>query len=136
MSKRKSEPVENRQLAELGEKFRAGRVLSEYIRGIAAEKTELITDPDTGKTKIVSKGEALARQIWLKALGYEFDHEQDKYVSTGMPSLAWIKLIMDRVEGKSGVQSEDLNDGRPSVVDRVSDMNKERLNAMASGGEE
>jgi len=118
-----------KELMQLGEKNRAGRVLSEYLRGIASEKTELIRDPDSGKTKIVSKGEALARAIWEKAMGLEWDEQDGKYYCQGI-NLSWVKLLLERVEGKPGVNAEEMEQ-RQSIADRLSESNKERLNAIA-----
>lgn len=113
---------ENKNLIELGSKQRAGRILSEYLRGIGTEKTELITDPSTGKTKVVSKAEALARQIWEKAISGGVD---------GGISLDWTKLLLDRVEGKPGVNDDAAQGTKPTAADRVSEMNKKRINGFA-----
>ena len=122
---------ENKKLTELGQIGRSGRLISQYIRGIGTEKTELILNPVTGKSEVVSKGEALARKIWLKALGYVYDIDTEAYSETGELNLDYVKLLIDRVEGKIGVQSDDPNDSRTSAADRVSQANKDRLNAMA-----
>jgi hypothetical protein len=57
---------ENKKLTELGQIGRSGRLISQYIRGIGTEKTELILNPVTGKSEVVSKGEALARKSGLR----------------------------------------------------------------------
>lgn len=131
----KKPPREKKRLTELGSKTRAGQLISSYLRGIGSEKTELIVNPTTGNTEVVSKAEALARKIWLKAMGFVFDEETNKYVETGEINLDYVKLVLDRAEGKVGVQSDDPNEHRMSAADRVSQANKDRLNALA-GDEE
>lgn len=128
MAKKKS--GENKGLQELGRKSRSGQVLSQYIRAMASEKTELIIDPDTGKSKVVSKGEALARKVWLTALGYVFDPDTETYRETGELHLEWVKVLLDRSEGRVAAGSDDPNDKRVTAAERVSDVNKSRLNAL------
>lgn len=132
----KKRRVENKSLQELGKKSRSGQVLSQYIRAIATEQTELIIDPETGKSKVVSKGEALARKMWLTALGYVFDPSTEKYIETGELSLEWVKALLDRAEGKVGVGGDDPNADRVTAAERVSEVNKDRLNTLADGGED
>lgn len=127
---------ENKELRELGEKCRAGRLLTEYLRGIGIEKTELMVDPTTGQTVVMTKAEAMARKMWLMALGYQFDTGSGKYVEVpGSVNTNMMKLILERIEGKAGVQEGDPGEDRPSVADRVSEVNRRRLNAMAESGE-
>jgi len=121
MSKKEKE---NKQLLEAGQKSRAGRLFSEYLRGIGNEKTEvttIFTDPDTGEKRIISKAEMLMRYIWEQAL----DGSDEK------ARLEYIKLILDRCEGKTGVQESNLPK-RPSIPDKVSKKGKDRLNRIAN----
>jgi len=131
----KKEPVENKPLKEIGEVARVGKVLSEYLRGISTERTELTLNPTTGKTEIVSKAEALARTIWNKALGVEYDEGTHQYVQTGNVSIAWIKFLVDRIEGKTGVTSDDPASLKPDIAERISDVNRDRLNALVMENE-
>jgi len=121
---------ENKQLTELGQKKRAGRLLSEYIRAIGDEKTEVMdiaTGPDKVKHQIVSKAERLARDIWDKAL----DGEDEKV------KLEYRKLVIERIEGKAGtgLTGADIEHPGRNVPDRVSDLNRDRLNRIAKSGE-
>lgn len=129
--KKKPDDVpENEPLMERGQKARAGRMLSEYIRGIGQEVTEVILDdgPSPGPPKLVSKAEAMARHIWKKALPHTGD-DGNKHE----PDLDYIKIVLDRAEGKPGVVAGDDNEdaGKESVPDRVSRMNADRLNKLA-----
>ena len=123
-------PKENKRLTELGSKQRAGRLLSEYIRAIGDEKTELVDvviSPDECERRIVSKAEALAREIWKEAL-----ENDDKKLQ-----LEYRKLIIDRIEGRvgTGLTGADIEHPGQNVPDRVSDVNRDRLNRMAKSGE-
>ena len=114
---------ENKQLLQQGSKNRAGRLLSGYLRAIAQEMTEIVdiaTGPDTVDHRIISKGEAMARDMFDKALTWA-----DEKVK-----LEYRKLILDRIEGKAGDTDGDAKRDR-SVPDRISDLNKARLNATA-----
>lgn len=132
---RRKKTQENKPLMELGKRSRAGQIFSQYIRGIGTEKTELIVDPETGKSKVVTKAEALVRRLWMTALGYVWDAEAEKYMETGELHLDVVKILLERAEGKVGVGSDDPNADRVTAADKVSQMNKERLNALADGGE-
>jgi hypothetical protein len=131
MAKRKSgkQDGENHDMLELGQKQRSGRMLSEYIRAIGSEISEVILDdgPSPGPPRLVSKAEAMARHIWKKALP-STDDEGNKLE----PDLDYIKIVLDRSDGKPGVTEKEAEDsGKESVPDRISRMNQERLNKLA-----
>lgn len=112
-------------LLELGKKHRSGTVLSNYIRAIATEKTErvdVIISADKVEKKLVSKAEAMARDIWKKALESPDSKEM----------LEYRKLILDRAEGKPNVHgSDEEKQKRASIPDKISEINKHRLNRYA-----
>ena len=118
-------------LREAGEKQRAGRALSELIRAIGQEITEVVLDdslPTPGPPRIISKAESLARYIWSRAL----PHKDDEGV-LHEPDLDYIKIVLDRSDGKPGTPKQvDDDTGRESVPDRISRLNKERLNSLAA----
>jgi len=119
---------ENKQMLELGSKQRAGHLISSYLRAISTEKTELVDvaiGPDKVERRIVSKGEALARDMVEKALR----HDDEKM------KLEYRKLVLDRIEGRPDVGQVDEKQKRSSVPDRVSEENKKRINALAKSGE-
>jgi len=114
---------ENKPLIELGSKQRAGRLLSSYIRAILTEKTELVdvaVGPDEVKRKLVSKAEAIARDMVEEALRG----------SDAKTKLDYRKLVLDRAEGKPGTE-EELKDRDVSIPDKISEINKGKLNAIA-----
>ncbi|UCF13018.1 MAG: hypothetical protein JSW06_01865 [Thermoplasmatales archaeon] len=132
---------ENKKLTELGQKQRAGRLLSEYIRAIGDERTEVMDiaiSPDEVKHKIVSKAERLARDIWDKALGKSFTDTDGVDVRPDPKvTLEYRKLVIERVEGKvgTGLTGADIEHPGRSIPDRISGQNRDRLNRMAQGGE-
>ena len=114
---------ENKPLIELGSKQRAGRLLSNYIRAVATEKTELVdvaVGPDEVERRLVSKAEAIARDILEEAL-----RSGDAKIK-----LEYRKLVFDRIEGKPGTE-EELKDRDTSIPDRISEINRDKLNAIA-----
>lgn len=132
MAKRKRKPREPHphgdDLRELGEKQRAGRALSEMIRAIGTEQTEVVLDdgPKPGPPRIISKAESMARFIWRKALPHKGDNGEEHE-----PELDYIRIVLDRAEGKPGVAGKDIEEKKESVPARISRMNTERLNSMA-----
>lgn len=121
---KKAKKVENPDLLERGEKKRAGRLVSEYLRGIGQEVTEIISvttrtsaeGAPVVESRLVSKAEALARHLWTQA---NEAHDMDA-----------IKLVLDRCEGKPGVQGEEHAE-KEAVVDRISRLNTVRINDLA-----
>jgi len=125
---------ENKKLLQQGSKNRAGKLLSGYLRAIAQEMTEvatIATGPDSVEKRIISKGEAMARDMFAKALGRTtIDGQEADCLADPKITLEYRKLILDRIEGKAGDTKND-KPGDRSVPDRISDLNKERLNAAA-----
>lgn len=119
---------ENKQMLELGQKQRAGQLISSYLRAIGTEKTELVdvaVGPDKCERRIVSKAEAMARDIFKQALEG----------ADAKMKLEYRKLVLDRIEGRPDVGQMDEKQKRGSVPDRVSEVNKNRINALAKGKE-
>ena len=119
---------ENKPLLELGSKKRAGHLISAYLRAIGTEKTELYdvaVGPDKVEHRIVSKAEAMARDMFEQAL--RNDDEKMK--------LEYRKVVLDRIDGRPGDNPTDERGKRGSVPDRVSEMNRDRLNELAKQGE-
>jgi len=87
---------------EAGEKSRAGRLLSTFLREIAQEKTEILS-VEGGIPKKVTKARALAAQIWRRALGtYTYVDPVTEVIKQPPPDKQMIELIFDRCEGKVG----------------------------------
>ena len=122
----------------LGDKIRAGRILSSMLRKIAQEPTELVEDPENGE-RLGTKAEALARQLWKIALGYKEEILYDlpeggrgvKEVHHP-PDRAIASLIFDRVEGKVATVAEHEK-MKATAAEKVSKVNKDRLNRLSKG---
>jgi hypothetical protein len=124
---------ENADLLQLGQKARAGALLSGYLRAIGTENTEVVIDDvplgcPPGMPKLVSKAEALARHIWRKALR----HKDDEGV-THEPDLNYVRIVLERIEGKAGTMAEEKGETRETVPEKVSRLGVERLNRLAEG---
>ena len=109
-------------MRQVGEKIRAERVVSEYIRSVGTEiteSTEVSIGPDTARTEFVSKAEMLARDIWEQALKCK----------DAKLKLEYRKLLLDRIEGRPGAVNEAAPQPR-RIPDKVSEKGKQRLNSM------
>ena len=109
------------------------RLVSEHIRLIALEKTELITDPEQGDV-IVTKAAALAREIWRRALGYTEELKK----ATGLvevvhgPDKSYVNLVLDRLEGTARPVVGGA--GKRSVTQKVSEQSQKRINDILDKG--
>ncbi len=115
----------------IGDKAHAGRLLSEFLRRIAQEKTELANVD--GEDIMVSKAEKMARNMFKIANGYEeFDPKKNKTV-VHKPSAGMIALIFDRMEGRAA--PTNLNeDKKRTLPKKVSAENKKVINDLSPGG--
>jgi len=117
---------------EAGRIQKTGMLLSQFIRSIALEQTELIKDTD-GEDRLVSKAEAVAQWLWKEALGYiqEIVHEDGtKEEIVHQPDKWAIDRIWDRMEGRAPLMNPEKKDRR-SIADRVSEQGKKRSNKIA-----
>jgi hypothetical protein len=122
-----------------GMKTSAGMMLSKFLRRIATEQTEVEgNDPQTGKVRVITKAEALARVMWKLALGWEEKTEEvdketgHKKVTTKQhkPEQAMISLIWDRMEGKVTSPENDKGKRQP-LSEKVDEQTRQRVNALA-----
>ena len=118
------------KLTSHGTKARISPVVSQLFRAIGSEMTEMIamkTPGDEGgklQKRLVSKAEAMVRDLYQQAMP-ETEVEDLKH------QLACRKLILDFTIDKNAKEQAS-----ETVADKVSDLNKDRLNAMAKGGTE
>ena len=114
---------------EAGDKKRAGRLLSTFLREIAQE-TITVENAD-GVPKTVTKARALADQMWARALGvYTYIDPVTSVLKQPPPDKSMIELIFDRCEGKVGTHEEEKKKDA-SVPHKVSQANKDKLNKLA-----
>lgn len=105
-------------------------LVTEHLKILAAE-TVNVDDPDHAETITVTRAEALARSIWLRALGqYREEDPKTGKVKRLPADKAMMDIILDRTEGKVG-NVADAGRGMESIPDRISRQSKERLNKLA-----
>ena len=114
----------------IGDKIRAGQLLSSHLRKIAQEETEFVAGPDGDV--MVSKAEALARLMFKLALGWEEKDVKTNKTKIHNPSAGMIALIWDRIEGRSVPLASGDKQGR-TLPKKVSEESKNRLNRMVTG---
>jgi hypothetical protein len=109
-----------------------GAILSKYLRSIALD-VETITDDGSP----VTKAAALAKLVWQYALGFEQDinpDHPDKGKARVPPAVWAIELLYNRIEGKIPVAV--IEDNARSLTEKVSDLAKARVNALAKASVE
>ena len=114
----------------IGDKIRAGQLLSNHLRRIAQEETEFVAGPDGDK--MATKAEALARLMFKLALGWEetiYKKDGDRVTKMHNPSAGMIALIW---EGRSVPLASGDKQGR-TLPKKVSEESKNRLNRMVTG---
>lgn len=125
MGKKKSPKTERGKLT------RAGQLLSQFIRDIALEETEVVTID--GEDRMASKAEALARMVWKRGLGFieKVKNEQGVLVDVKhAPDRVYVGMLWDRMEGRAPLMNPDKKDRR-TIADKVSEQGKKRLNEIA-----
>jgi len=122
---KKKKPRENKQLLEIGQKKRAGRLLSAYLRAISQEYTEvadIATGPDKVEHRIISKAEALARDMFKQAME----------CADAKLKLEYRKLVLDRIDGRPSTEDVEEEKKKAGIPERISEINKNRANRIAS----
>jgi len=112
------------------------RKLTDLLHQMADGLSEIV-NPETGEAMLRSV--ALADLLWKKALGYDELVEDDRGIRNvrHQPEAWAINLIYDRIEGKVPIATDDLAIGTGGkVVDKVTDITKIRLNALAAAAAE
>ena len=124
MAKKKSPKTDQ------GKIQKAGMLLSQFIRSIALEKTELVKID--GEDQMATKAEALARLVWKKALGYtEQKAEEGSLIDYyHAPDKTMIGLLWDRMEGRAPLMNPEKGNKR-TIADKVSEQGKKRSNKIA-----
>ncbi len=100
------------------------KLLTDFLREVGTEQTELITNQD-GLPVLVSKAEAVARTLYLMALGGTQERKNDKgevEIRSFKPNIAAMKLIREYTEGKpfANKPAEVPNDShKPGQFDKA-----------------
>lgn len=114
----------------------SNRELTTHLRELAATLHDCVEeyDIDSGRKipRARTKGQALAEEVFKRATGWSEEREDDegnvKQVYHKPESWA-IALIWDRMEGKTP-QAVAEDETRVKAKDKVSDMAKQRINAL------
>ncbi len=107
--------------------------LSEYLKEIGQEIHEdaFVTD-DCTTIRPITKDEALAREIWKRALGQLITvkngvdrTEQHRIIP---PDAKAQEFIFDRREGKTGTPTDDR---ATTLLDKITELTKDKMNKIA-----
>ena len=97
--------------------------ISKHLKDLA---DELLTIGGTGPKE--TRAQKLAKILWKMALGYT--ETVDKKEKVHRPSQCAIACILERLEGRVG-SVDDGKDLGQSIVDRIHELTKNRLNELA-----
>ena len=103
------------------------RELTGHLKTLLAEAHDMTVEGD-----LITKGEAIARLLIQKALGWEEktkDDEGKELVVLHKPEAWAIQLVYDRVEGKTP-QAVTEDDVRIKAAERVRELAKQRMNSL------
>ena len=112
-----------------GLRTKAGQLLSQYLREISEEKTELIHDPNSGEDRMATKAEALARGIWQDALGYTekvITKEGGLIDLIHPPNRTAQSIVFDRIEGRAPI-SVNEGDKKITAAEKVTEQGVKRI---------
>ncbi len=107
------------------------KTLTEYLIAIGKETSDTVQVDIDGTHKPITNDEALARLIWKQANGYiESDENED---GTGIrrvhsPDPRMQQFIFERREGKV---VESLDDKQITILEKMSELTRMRMNRMA-----
>jgi hypothetical protein len=108
----------------------SSRQLTEHLRQLAAEAWDWSEEDG-----VITRGEALARLLWQKALGWteeSVDEEGEVHKTTHKPESWAIQFLYERMEGKTP-QAASEDDGRSvRAKDTVRELAQSRLNSLAT----
>lgn len=105
------------------------RELTKHLRELAADIHDMTAEGD-----VLTKGQALARLLFQKALGYtekKIDDEGKESLVVHKPEAWAIQLIYDRIEGKIP-QAVVEDETRVKAAERVRELATQRINAVTS----
>ena len=104
----------------------ANRLISKYITEMAKKEDAFLNDGDD--QRMCTRAEALADTIWKHALGFEETLDSGVKIEHG-PSLSWLKVVLERMEGK--IQDVSATRSKKSIADRIRATTKTKINDIA-----
>ncbi len=127
--------TEKKEHSEHGAKVKAGKLLSQFLREISQELTEVIKDPETGDDRMGTKAEALVRNMWKMALGYTEQRVVGKDLKDFKypPDKNMMGRIFDRIEGKVPMTTA-IDKQKVTAANRLEKENTKRLNDIGGFG--
>lgn len=102
--------------------------LTEHLRQLAAEAH------DWSEDGIITHGEALAKLLWKRALGWTektVDEEGNEKEVYHKPEAWAMQFVYERMEGKTPQSTPDDEGRKRRAKDDVRDLAKSRLNSLA-----
>lgn len=105
------------------------RELTNHLRELAAEAHDMLEEGT-----VITRGEALARLLWQKALGYVERKIDDEGVAKEVvhePASWAIQMVYERMEGRTP-QSLTEDATKIKAADRVSELAKTRINQLTA----
>lgn len=115
---------------EAGNKKRAGRLISTFIRSVAQEK--VAEETSEGNVEMITRAEVLARRLWSMALGeVKFLNLKTGSIMLVPPDKDAYHIIIERMEGRVG-SFEDEKKKNESIPNKISRKNKTRANKISS----
>lgn len=108
-----------------------GKQLSDYLRTIGLEIHDTSYADEDGALRPITRDEALAREVWKRALGYEEEMENADGVMQHrihLPDPKAQQFIFERREGKIVVP---VDDNGISLVERITEITKAQVNKIA-----
>ncbi len=120
-----------------GARTKAGQLLSGFIRDIMEEQTEFAENED-GSMRMVTKAEALARNICKRALGYTENMEDAKGEDVEIvhqPDKTYVQIVFDRMEGRVP-QSLTEGEEKMTAAEKVTKQGVNKINEVLAEGEE
>lgn len=106
---------------------KANRLVSKYLTEMASKEDACIDDGED--VRMCTRAEKLAHIIWQNSLGYTEENPKTDVAIIHVPSLAYLRILLERMEGK--VQDVSATKSKKSIADRVKDATKSKLNKMA-----
>ena len=119
----------------MADKNKAKRLLTGYLNAVGHEETETVSID--GAPKIITKAEALARRLWLMALGgkEEFIDDNGQTIECiHKPDRKSAELIISYLEGKPAMQTPSKTQDREKPHGFTSDTASRLSETLDLGG--
>ncbi len=106
---------------------KANRLVSKYLSDMSKIEDACIDDGE--EARMCMRAEKLADIIWKNALGYKELDVEANVETIHPPSLSYMKILLERMEGK--VQDVSATKSKKNMADRVAATTKAKINDIA-----